>query len=1382
MKNRLHKRLSAWLLTLVMLVGMLPAMASADEVGEDLAPPAPQEENYGYVRLVFAEGEQLDLCHGEYITECSPTAEILSGADEDFIFNGEYAALYYEGKLYCKATLDGVSINADAVLPAEAFALVPMGEAPTTLSEEREDETPPAVEVVEPEDGNSGTDETVEPPPSTEPAPPALPESKEEDKTTEDEGGSSGSDYDIKDDTQPRGLPRGLMKVPPALTATGNYPDAGAVSVDGGKKFGLPRKLYFKNGGSDCTEDPTGFNACYDPNTGTLTLRDYNGKGITVGGANRRDITIVLIGTNKINNGRLESNMGGDITVTSSSGGTLSIYAPDDNSAVWGIVTGYGNYNTGSVTITGDAHVDIDVTINSSDKVAYGIYAKKNITISENASVGIICATPNNDSYACKCYGLFTNNEKVTIDTEGTISIDVKKAGSSKAHSYGVRTAKAPTLTKVGGMTVEWQKNGADGAAISGANSFSAETHAVNVDTTNCYASYRLGTPRTVTVNNGTLTGPGVTYAKGSGNFLAGDKVDLIAPDRQVSATDITLIPFVKWTSADVSVTNPTSQSEAYITVPNKDAKVQAHYKAFTVQPSFTRTDSNKGTVSCTLISTEHSSFPKICRADTLGEVSSSFMSVDETTTYESKVYKNYNPPGEYVVKVAYNKVTYYSEPFMIDYSERAASVSPVTISGETGQTIIPADVTVTLQDCTFNTSLGGTGSWITNLPAGLTQSVMRVGDNEAKITVSGTPKANCVEQIKVTVPKAAISDDISDLTAPSYESANFDIKTTLTTAAATIQPPVAGQHPNMNPVSADPSKYTVDFENWSVGSSAMSATDTFEADKWYYCYLTFTPQPGYAFASGSGMTYTINGDDAQTAGPWVRLAMKALPSAISLDVSGTVDLGNKKLYDPVPVKNIKVTNHLSSEISNIPITLSDPTNFRVLPKSIKSIPANGTGTFQVAPAPNLSVGYYSTTVTVGGGSSGIIEQSFTVEFSVCEVIMLTAKHLTYNGEWQTGVTASVAGVTIEGNSRRDAGNYTATAYLKSGYYMWPDYTTDSTKDISWSIGKRTPQSTDIVVTPPTNPVYDGNRKDATAKLDSKYTGAGAITISKYVNPDTGEEVQPISAGTYTVYVNVAGGSNFNHAINLTNALSSNWTFTIYKAGQDAPVGLGASAPTSSSGKGKINGTAANMQYTKTPDVPTSWSDCTEGSTMVNPGTYYVRYKGDNNHDASPNVKVIVPEYGAGVTVSGAIKSYGSASEAVTVTLLQGTIVIGSPQVLTGASGSVPYSQSYAFSAVPAGEYTLKVEKKGHAPWTESITVDSTAIAKDVTVYLWGDVNLSGDVTSADATVILRHVAGIETLTTPMSLNVGDVDRSGDLTAADATKILRFVAGIDSEL
>ena len=127
MKQLTHKRLSAWLLTLIMLMGMLPAMASADEVDDDLSPPAPQED-YGYVRLVFDEGGQLDLYHGEYITECSPTAAVHDGADEDFLTDGDYLALYYEGRLYHKAALDGVRIDADAVLPAEDFALVPMGE------------------------------------------------------------------------------------------------------------------------------------------------------------------------------------------------------------------------------------------------------------------------------------------------------------------------------------------------------------------------------------------------------------------------------------------------------------------------------------------------------------------------------------------------------------------------------------------------------------------------------------------------------------------------------------------------------------------------------------------------------------------------------------------------------------------------------------------------------------------------------------------------------------------------------------------------------------------------------------------------------------------------------------------------------------------------------------------------------------------------------------------------------------------------------------------------------------------------------------------------------------------------------------------------------
>ena len=83
---------------------------------------------------------------------------------------------------------------------------------------------PPAVEVVEPEGGNSGSDETVGTPPPTESETPAPPESKEEDKTTEDEGDPSGSDYDIEADTQPRGLTRALA----APTAEGELQVTGA--------------------------------------------------------------------------------------------------------------------------------------------------------------------------------------------------------------------------------------------------------------------------------------------------------------------------------------------------------------------------------------------------------------------------------------------------------------------------------------------------------------------------------------------------------------------------------------------------------------------------------------------------------------------------------------------------------------------------------------------------------------------------------------------------------------------------------------------------------------------------------------------------------------------------------------------------------------------------------------------------------------------------------------------------------------------------------------------------------------------------------------------------------------------------------------------------
>ena len=151
------------------------------------------------------------------------------------------------------------------------------------------------------------------------------------------------------------------------------------------------------------------------------------------------------------------------------------------------------------------------------------------------------------------------------------------------------------------------------------------------------------------------------------------------------------------------------------------------------------------------------------------------------------------------------------------------------------------------------------------------------------------------------------------------------------------------------------------------------------------------------------------------------------------------------------------------------------------------------------------------------------------------------------------------------------------------------------------------------------------------------------------------------------------------------------------------------------------------------------------------------------------------------VSVSGTITSYGDASENVTVTLTkQDETTPAFTDTVTGASGSVPYSQTYSFATVPAGEYTLKVEKKGHAPWTEEITVGTDNIGKDVTVYLYGDVNRNGTVTVLDASWIRQHLVGKKTFD-EYQLQLADVNKSGNISVLDASWIRQRLVGIRNE-
>lgn len=187
-------------------------------------------------------------------------------------------------------------------------------------------------------------------------------------------------------------------------------------------------------------------------------------------------------------------------------------------------------------------------------------------------------------------------------------------------------------------------------------------------------------------------------------------------------------------------------------------------------------------------------------------------------------------------------------------------------------------------------------------------------------------------------------------------------------------------------------------------------------------------------------------------------------------------------------------------------------------------------------------------------------------------------------------------------------------------------------------------------------------------------------------------------------------------------------------------------------------------------NVPSEKYTATAGSQSI-----VYEYDTDTLSDyASSDLKLEEMPYSptsvSGLTVSGTIRSYGSASESIIVTLVP---IGGSPLVKSVTGSSVTYS----FTGVSAGNYTIKVEKKGHAPWTESITVSNQNIyGKDVTVYLWGDVNRDGKVNSTDALWVRQSSAGGRTLDN-YQRTLANVNADNKVNSTDALWIRQISAG-----
>ena len=562
-----------------------------------------------------------------------------------------------------------------------------------------------------------------------------------------------------------------LSLLPTTALAADNHPEASNVFVDGGKSF-YNNRLYYKKGDQDknFTGNEGDYIAHYNPATGTLTLNGYSGGSILVGGVNRSDITVVLKGTNIIN-GSLENAVGGDITVTSSDGGTLSITRTlSGGNAAIGIETGLsGSYTTGNVTIKGNAKVTINMTHNgtSTYEKAYGIFAKENITISENASVDITCATPNNTTGGGNCNGLYAAKD-VTIDTNGTIKIDVTNAGKDKdnGYSYGVYHMRTATLTKVGNMEVQWKKEGNStrysGGAFTRGATFSDTDHAINEDTTNCYASYRYGTSYyTVTVQNGTLTGTGVKYANGSGKFLAGDMVNITPATKKGRSGEE--IPFKEWTFSDVMLDKSATTASNSFIVPGKDVTVTATHSPFVGTPTFTPigTTGTQGTLTFkTVVKADdaYEGFRLVKEGDENNE--SSYISIRSDTTSTSSPYEYshitsiYNlDKGNYYVVAYLGNQYYLSDLFTVNYTAAPATKTLTGIS----VTTVPNKTIYTAGENFDSTGMVVTAEYSNGDTAEVTDYTVTDGNNlsegKTSVTISYTENGEtmtCTQAITV--------------------------------------------------------------------------------------------------------------------------------------------------------------------------------------------------------------------------------------------------------------------------------------------------------------------------------------------------------------------------------------------------------------------------------------------------------------------------------------------------------------------------------------------------------------------------------------------------------------------------------------------------------